>query len=39
MPFVHVNDIKLFYESVGVGRTIVFIHGGYGGASSSVLPR
>lgn len=39
MPFVHANNIKLFYQSVGVGPTIVFIHGGYGGASSSVLPR
>tara|TARA_B100000029_G_scaffold116609_1_gene109511 strand:- start:708 stop:1586 length:879 start_codon:yes stop_codon:yes gene_type:complete len=39
VPFVHVNNIKLFYQSVGVGTTIVFIHGGYGGASSSVLPR
>ena len=39
MPFVHVNNIKLFYQSVGVGPSLVFIHGGYGGASSSVLPR
>ena len=31
--------MNFFYESVGVGSSIVFIHGGYGGASSSVLPR
>ena len=39
MPLTNVNNIELFYDSVGVGPSIVFVHGGYGGASSSVLPR
>ena len=39
MPFANVNNVTLFYESKGAAPSIVFIHGEYGGASSSVLPR
>jgi pimeloyl-ACP methyl ester carboxylesterase len=39
MPTAKVNDISLFYESVGDGPAVVYIHGGYGGAGTSVLPR
>ena len=39
MPSANVNGINLYYEVVGNGPPIAFIHGGYGGAASSVLPR
>ncbi len=39
MPTVTVNGCELYYEASGGGPAIAFIHGGYGGAASSVLPR
>lgn len=39
MPTVLVNGCDLYYEASGSGPAIAFIHGGYGGAASSVLPR
>ncbi len=39
MPLVTSNGIDISYNSVGKGPSIVFIHGGYGGASSTVMPR
>ena len=39
MSTVTVNGVELYYEVVGRGPVIAFVHGGYGGAASSVLPR
>ncbi len=39
MPVVKINGFNTHYETIGEGVPIVFIHGGYGGASSSVYPR
>ncbi|MDO8751171.1 MAG: alpha/beta hydrolase [Dehalococcoidia bacterium] len=39
MPQVRVNGAELYYELQGSGPPIAFIHGGYGGAASTVLPR
>ena len=39
MPLITSNGIDISYNSVGKGPSIVFIHGGYGGASSAVMPR
>jgi pimeloyl-ACP methyl ester carboxylesterase len=39
MPTTIVNGFNLYYEKAGTGPAIAFIHGGYGGAASSVLPR
>ena len=39
MPFAHANGVRLFYDSVGKGVPLLFIHGGYGGAASTLAPR
>ena len=39
MPIVNINGADIFYEMVGSGPAIVYVHGGYGGASSTVSPR
>lgn len=39
MSTINVNGFDMYYEKVGSGQAIAFIHGGYGGADSSVLPR
>ncbi len=39
MPKTRVNGAELYYELQGNGSPIAFIHGGYGGAASTVLPR
>jgi len=39
MPVAKLNEIDLYYEVVGTGPVIAFVHGSYGGASSSVMPR
>ncbi len=39
MPTTKLTGVELYYEVAGRGPAIAFIHGGYGGASSSVLPR
>lgn len=39
MSVAKLNEINLYYEVVGTGPVVAFVHGGYGGAASSVLPR
>jgi pimeloyl-ACP methyl ester carboxylesterase len=39
MPFAHANGVRLFYDSVGEGVPLLFIHGGYGGAATTLAPR
>jgi pimeloyl-ACP methyl ester carboxylesterase len=39
MPFAKVNGVRLSYESVGEGVPLLFIHGGYGGAATTLAPR
>ncbi|MQG50357.1 MAG: alpha/beta hydrolase, partial [SAR202 cluster bacterium] len=39
MSVATLNGINIFYEIVGNGPPVVFIHGGYGGADSTVMPR
>ena len=39
MPIASINGINIYYESVGEGPPIIFIHGAYGGVDSSVTPR
>jgi 3-oxoadipate enol-lactonase len=39
MPVAKLNDTDLYYEVVGAGPVVAFVHGGYGGAASSVMPR
>ncbi len=39
MPSMDANGINISYDSVGKGPSVVFVHGGYGGASSTVVPR
>ena len=39
MSVATLNGIDIFYEIAGEGPPIIFIHGGYGGADSTVMPR
>lgn len=39
MPFVRANGIEVYYESQGQGVPVLFIHGGFGGAESTLYPR
>ncbi|MBI4340305.1 MAG: alpha/beta hydrolase [Chloroflexi bacterium] len=39
MPTARVNGNQVYYERQGNGLPIAFVHGGYGGATSTVLPR
>jgi 3-oxoadipate enol-lactonase len=39
MPFADANGIRLHYESVGEGVPLLFIHGGYGGAPTTLAPQ
>jgi pimeloyl-ACP methyl ester carboxylesterase len=39
MPFASVNGVRLSYESLGEGVPLLFIHGGYGGAASTLAPQ
>lgn len=39
VPFADVNGVRLSYESVGEGVPLLFIHGGYGGAASTLAPQ
>jgi pimeloyl-ACP methyl ester carboxylesterase len=38
MPTADVNGARLSYESLGEGTPLLFIHGGYGGAASTLVP-
>jgi pimeloyl-ACP methyl ester carboxylesterase len=39
MPFADVTGVRLSYASVGEGVPLLFIHGGYGGAPTTLAPR
>ena len=39
MPKAQINGVDLHYEVDGEGPVLAFVHGGFGGESSSVLPR
>ena len=39
MPKAQINGVDLHYEVDGQGPVLAFVHGGFGGESSSVLPR
>jgi pimeloyl-ACP methyl ester carboxylesterase len=36
MPYVHVNDVDLYYEARGEGEPTVYIHGGYPSLASTL---
>ena len=38
MPYIDANGINTYYEVHGSGPPVVFIHGGYGGATSTLAP-
>jgi pimeloyl-ACP methyl ester carboxylesterase len=38
MPKATVNGVELFYETEGAGQPVLLIHGGYGGAGSTLVP-
>ena len=37
MPSQRVNGVRIYYEITGSGFPLVFVHGGFGGVSTSVL--
>jgi pimeloyl-ACP methyl ester carboxylesterase len=39
MPLANVNGVRLSFESVGEGVPLLFIHGGYGGAPTTLAPQ
>ncbi|MFN8637800.1 MAG: alpha/beta hydrolase [Chloroflexota bacterium] len=39
MPKARVNGVELFYEVSGSGQPVLFIHGGYGGAETTVVTK
>jgi len=39
MSVATLNGIDIFYEITGDGPPIIFIHGGYGGTNTTVIPR
>ncbi len=39
MPYADVNGARLSYESVGEGVPLLFIHGGYGGVTTTLAPQ
>lgn len=39
MPTAHIGGIDIHYESLGRGTPFLFIHGGYGGAATTLAPR
>jgi len=38
MPRARVNGVELHYDDHGTGQALLFIHGGYGGAATTVVP-
>jgi pimeloyl-ACP methyl ester carboxylesterase len=38
MPKASVNGVELSYEVSGTGQPVLFIHGGYGGPASALVP-
>jgi 3-oxoadipate enol-lactonase len=39
MPKATINGVEQFYEVTGSGQPVLFIHGGYGGAETAVVPK
>src|SRR4051795_9177480 len=39
MPKARINGTEIFYEVSGSGQPVLFIHGGYGGAETAVVPK
>src|SRR5688572_25133348 len=39
MPRATVNGVELFYETSGSGQPVLFIHGGYGGPTTTLVPK
>lgn len=39
MTFATVDGLRLSYESIGDGVPVLFIHGGYGGAATTLVPQ
>jgi 3-oxoadipate enol-lactonase len=39
MPLVTANGISTYYDVSGRGRPLLFIHGGFGGAESTLFPK
>jgi len=39
MPKAEINGAQHFYGVTGAGQPVLFIHGGYGGAESAVVPK
>jgi 3-oxoadipate enol-lactonase len=39
MPQARINAVDLYYESTGNGPPVLFIHGGFGGVSTTLSPR
>jgi 3-oxoadipate enol-lactonase len=39
MPKATVNGVELAYEASGSGQPVIFMHGGYGGAATAVVPQ
>jgi pimeloyl-ACP methyl ester carboxylesterase len=39
MPTARIHDIDIYYETTGEGVPSLFIHGGYGGAATTLAPR
>src|SRR3954453_17025381 len=39
MPKARINGVELFYEVNGSGQPVLFIHGGYGGAETVLVPK
>jgi pimeloyl-ACP methyl ester carboxylesterase len=39
MPKATINGTEIFYEVSGSGQPVLFIHGGYGGAETAVVPK
>ena len=38
MPYITTNGINTYYEIAGTGPPVIFIHGGYGGVNSTLVP-
>jgi pimeloyl-ACP methyl ester carboxylesterase len=39
MPSASINGVELFYEVAGAGQPVLFIHGGYGGAETTLVAK
>lgn len=39
MPHARINGVEIYYETAGDGPPILFIHGGFGGITTTLAPR